>query len=151
MKTKTRLEQKCKYIVQPEKRKVICILNDTSRMFLDYAAYNLPVDIGGIWGDRNLERKLQMPARFVGVATCSSEDEFNEEIGRRIAYSRAKNKANTSFFKRANLFIDLCDEKLDEAAYKLNQLGYHMSKSAEHRDEVIANMLGEANGVSQDK
>lgn len=151
MKTKTQLEQKCKYIVQPEKRKVICILNDTSHMFLNYVWDNIPINITGFWGDRALERKMLMPARFVGIATCAPEDEFDEEFGRKLAYKRAKDKVDVSFFKRANLFIALCDEKLDEAAYKLNKLGYQMSKNAEHRDEVIANMLGEANGVSQNK
>ena len=144
----------CKFIVQPDKRKVICILDKTAYAFIDYMNRNIKFHLGGIWGDFKIEKKLIMPARFIGVATCALEDEFNEEIGRHIAFTRAKNKMNTSFFKRANLFIDMCDEQLDEAAYKLSQIGAKMSENADNRDKVIADMLGVEsvrNGVPQDK
>lgn len=144
----------CKFFVQPEKGKVICVIENTQYMFKDYINRYFIICRGFMYSDdfyKKMEPRILMPNRFVGIATCAPEDEFNEDLGRKIAFNRAKNKVSSSFFKRANYYIDTLDELVDESALMLNQLGVKLSEEADKRDEIIANMLGEANGVSQNQ
>lgn len=148
----------CRYIVNKDKRKIVCLIENTENMFMNFANYNLeiPYDcLDAVWGrttdaPKHLCKKLRMPKRFWGVATCAEEDEWDEEKGKLLAFSKAKDKLNTSFFKRANLYINTFDRSLNRATTLLNNLGSKLTLSSIHRHEKLAEMLGEKeNGVSE--
>ena len=80
---------KASYIVNPEKKVVVCVL-ECDMQLQKHPAWidiypkmwaNLPlVDLCGTFKVR-------------AIARCNEEDAFNEEVGKRIAESRAKGKA----------------------------------------------------------
>lgn len=146
----------CEYIVKEDERKVICILNDTKHLFTKFTAYNLPLPLDGVWNSgrplSKLYNQLLMPTRFIGVATCSLNDEWDEDTGKLVAFSRCKDKVNKSFFKRANLLINTYDQWLDDAETTLNELGYKLSVNTERRHEYIKSLLGveDLNGKQED-
>ena len=80
---------KASYIVNPEKKVVVCVL-ECDMQLQKHPAWidiypkmwaNLPlVDLCGTFKVR-------------AIARCNEEDAFNEEVGKRIALSRAKGKA----------------------------------------------------------
>ena len=127
-----------RFIIQPERRKVICIISNTKHYLGDF------VDL---WGNNwcvpwKVEDILRMPDRFVGVATCDENDEWDEEIGKSIAFSRAKYKLHNSFFKRANTFVNECDRTLTKLITSLNDYGEQLSANAEKREKWITEKVG---------
>lgn len=138
----------CRYIVNKDKRKVICLIENTKYSFLNFANDNFvlnPDCYDNPWGKlySNISKNLVMPNRFCGVATCNETDEWNEDTGRLIAYSRAKDKLNKSFFKRANLFINTVDKHVNDAVDILNKLGSRLEASTERRHQKITDIIGE--------
>ena len=144
----------CRYIVNEDKRKVICLIENTKTMFIDFAERNFDIpcdcmDYSYLRPTRNLYDKLLMPKRFWGVATCAEDDEWDEEKGRLLAFTKAKNKLNNSFFKRAQLYVDTFDKSLNDAILILNNLGNKLTANADRRHEKLKDLLGEdKNGVS---
>lgn len=148
----------CRYIVNEDKRKVICLIENTENMFIAFANNNLeiPCDCyNTVWtpvknSSKHFYRKLRMPKRFWGIATCAENDEWDVEKGKLLAFSKAKDKLNTSFFKRANFYINTLDRSLNRATTLLNNFGNKLTASSIHRHEKLAEMLGEnENGVSE--
>ena len=138
----------CHYIVNKDKRKVICLIENTKYSFLNFANDNFvlnPDVFENPWGRKyiDIRGRLVMPNRFYGIATCSPEDEWNEETGKLIAYSRAKDKLNKSFFKRANFFINTVDKHVNDAVDILNNLGSKLENSTERRHQKILDITGE--------
>lgn len=139
----------CVYMVYPDKKKVICIINNTEYLFINFVYSNFNIvfqDIGDndfYITNRKFSKKFHMPKRFVGVATCSEDDQWDEEIGKLIAYSRAKDNLNKSFFKRANLYVNSIDKEVEKATETLSLLGYKLTLNTQHRHERIASILGE--------
>ena len=133
----------CEYIVKKDERKVICILNNTSHLFISFADNNLALPIDD-WSNHIgvLYEKLIMPNRFIGISTCSPSDEWNENTGKVIAFSRLKDKVNRSFFKRANLIVNTYDKWINDAEDLLNGIGYKLSVNTEHRHNYINKLLG---------
>lgn len=137
----------CRYIVNEDKRKVICIIDDTEKLFINFADKNfeIPCDCTDTYfGNKtNLRPKLLMPKRFWGVATCDENDAWDEEIGKKIAFSKAKDKLNNSFVKRANLYIHTFDKYLDRAFKMLNDVCLKLNTSSDHRHNKLEALLGE--------
>ena len=127
-----------RFIIQPERRKVVCIISDT-RHYLENFIDLWRNDWGVPW---KVESILRMPDRFVGVATCDENDEWDEEIGKSIAFSRAKYKLHNSFFKRANTFVNECDRTLTKLITSLNDYGEQLSANAEKREKWITEKVG---------
>ena len=80
---------KTSYIVNPEKKIVVCVLE------CDMQLRKHPA-----WGDiyHNMWTNLPLVTtdgtfKIRAIARCNEEDAFNEEVGKRIAESRAKGKA----------------------------------------------------------
>lgn len=145
----------CRYIVNKEKRTIVCLIEHTECMFTDFAERNfdIPYDcLGGWWNKKTTNnqfyKKLYMPKRFWGIATCAEDDEWDEEKGKFLAFSRAKNKLNNSFFKRAQLYIDTFDKSLNNSILILNNLGNKLTVNADRRQERIKELFGEDYGVS---
>jgi len=137
----------CRYIVNEDKRKVICIIDDTEKLFINFANKNfeIPYDCTDTYfGNKsNLRPRLLMPKRFWGVATCDESDVWDEEIGKKLAFSKAKDKLNNSFVKRANLYVQTFDKYLDRAVEMLNNVCFKLNTSTDHRHNKLDALLGE--------
>ena len=100
---------KASYIVNPEKKVVVCVL-ECDMQLQEHPAWcdiypnmwaNLPlVDNNGTFKVR-------------AIARCDEEDTFDEEVGKRIAGSRAKGKA---FATAAKVYKEIENYFLDCAA-----------------------------------
>lgn len=80
---------KANYIVNPEKKVVVCVLECDMQLYKHPAWDHIYCNMGA-----NLplaDRRDTFKVR--AIARCNEEDAFNEEAGKRIAESRAKGKA----------------------------------------------------------
>lgn len=132
----------CKFIINKEKQKIICVLEHTSNLFTDFINANSHLREDTSTQGLNLSKRLLMPPRFIGVATCGKDDEWNEEAGRIIAFSRMKDKVNKSFFKRANTYFKIVDQWLDDTMNILNALGAKLEVNTEKRHAYIEKLVG---------
>lgn len=123
----------CKFIVNPEKRTVVCIIEHTRHKCVDFINFNMPeyVYLGQI------VKKGWMPDRFVGIARCGENDEWNEDFGRELAYRRAKEKFNRSFFKHANSVLNDLDDALDNLAVAINGYGTKANENHMLLDDLL--------------
>lgn len=80
---------KANYIVNPEKKVVVCVLECDMQLYKHPAWNNIYSDM---WANLPLvDNSGTFKVR--AIARCNEEDAFNEEAGKRIAESRAKGKA----------------------------------------------------------
>ncbi len=100
-----------KYVVLPEKKTVIALLENTK-----FDAYNkaLKVCHDLTYGQTDVyicpnPDKMMMPTSFRGVAVCQGNDVFDEKIGKAKAKARCLKKYYTSFDKRMNNFYESFD------------------------------------------
>ena len=134
----------CNFYVNEDKRTIVCVIpecitdsegreNKTKDMVNDYINDNFCFsDFEMQWAlSDNFQKKLEMPHSFVGKAVCAPEDEWDEEIGKLIAFSRAKDKCYRSFFKRANLFIQKLDNRLGDMIEHFNDFGMKLENKRE--------------------
>ena len=91
-----------------------------------------------------LHDKLLMPNKFVGIATCSPDDEWNPEIGKLIAYHRMKTNMSKSFFKHAEIYYKLMLKKVDETVDLINVYGNKLTANYNRRIETINQTVGNA-------
>lgn len=140
-------KDKARFIVNEDARKVVCIIDHTRYLFLDYAKKNLRIlpDCDAQWIGRTscLYPKLEMPDKFIGIATCDPNDEFSIETGKLIAFSRAKDKIHNSFFKRANTYINTLDNWLSQAVESINRYGNKITINTDRRHQKIVDLIGE--------
>ena len=137
-------ETDCKFHIDEEKRVVICKIQNTlnfrvESLFRDFVKENFSwKDINILYAiDGKLLDKIQMPRYFIGKAVCADEDEWDVELGKKIAYSRAKDKCYRSFFRRASLLIQTIDRRFEEMMDTFNALG---SKLSDNKDRLEANI-----------
>lgn len=127
------------FIVKEDERKVICIISETQYLVTEFLERKSKIEPLYDW---NIFNRLEMPNKFVGVATCSEEDEWSEEAGKFIAFHKAIGKLNRSMFKRFNLYIQTVDSWISDAMQEINKLGYKLSKDTEHREKHIQELVG---------
>lgn len=150
-----------RYVVNKNKNIVICIIDQTHDLFKKFVDENFVLghDCDSEWTQKNTKKYkisrlsdlVEMPNRFIGVARCSDEDDWSVETGKLIAFSRAKDKVNKSFFKRANTYINYLDKHVDNAAAILDQLGVKLAINTEHRHNLIDSLVGtEQDGMQRD-
>lgn len=150
----------CKFYVDEEARTVICVIPNkiyhkdgsitvVSKMVEDFIEENfrfkdLDFDfaLNFDWQEKNLE----MPVSFMGKAVCAPEDEWNEETGRMIAFSRAKDKCYKSFFKRANKFVQAVDRRLGDMIERFNDFGLKL----EGKRAALQNQIDERTKVEKE-
>lgn len=133
---------KCKFYVNAEKRTVVCVIPNTCealRQFLfdNFYYKDMPLCIYTP-KDSTL---LYLPDSFTGKAVCAEEDEWNEETGKLIAYSRAKNKFYKSFFRRANKYIQTIDSHLMQMIDTFNEFGERIGDNDKKLEEQIKEMV----------
>ena len=121
----------CKFYVNEEERVVVCVIQNTADMVLDFILENFSPKWILSWSE------LKMPNSFIGKAVCSKDDEWNEETGRLIAFSRAKDKCYRSFFKRAQHYVQTVDGCLGDMVEIFNKLGEQVSKNKTQLEDRI--------------
>jgi len=141
-----------KFFIDEEKKTVVCVIEGTRNLFWDFVSTNFRIspDCDESYNCFNhingcasiLDAKMLMPNRFVGIAKCGENDVWDEDIGRTIAFSRAKNNLITSFFKRAQTYVNYLDKWLNEAIDTLNKLGEKLTENSKKREEYIASLVG---------
>ena len=141
-----------KFFIDKEKKTVVCVIEETKNLFRDFVntnfhistdcdqVYNCVHSINGC--DSTLNEKMLMPNKFVGIAKCGEDDKWDEDIGCVIAFSRAKNNLITSFFKRAQTYVNYIDKWLNEAVDTFNMLGKKLETNKAKRNEYIESLIG---------
>lgn len=139
-------KDKAKFFVDEKNKKVTCVIDNTAPLFLMYAYNNLPLTPHCDSGDpetSKLYKQLLLPNKFVGIATCGPDDEFSVETGKLIAFSRAKDNLNVSFFKRAERYINTINQLLDTSIDTINAYGQVVSRNSVRRHNKIDSVIGD--------
>lgn len=129
----------CRFYVDEEARTIICVIPNTKNMVNDFIWDHFQ------WSDVNmsdaldyhLRRQIKMPKSFMGKAVCAPEDEWDEELGRMLAFSRAKDKCYKSFFKRANMFVQTVDRRLGDMIEAFNDFGMKLENKRDALQQQI--------------
>ena len=128
----------CKFYVNEKERVVVCVIPNTESMLINFVNDNFSFsnfNVGNaIWYEY---APYKMPHSFIGKAVCSADDEWDEELGRMIAFSRAKDKCYKSFFKRANTLVNMIDRRLNQMITMLNDMGGKLSDKREKLENMI--------------
>lgn len=131
------------YIVDEKKRKVVAYVEGTKYELVNFISENK--GILPDWFDMpKLYDKLLLPNKFVGIATCSPDDEWNPEIGKLIAYHRMKTNMSKSFFKHAETYYKLMLKKVNETVDLINVYGNKLTANYKRRIETINQTIGNA-------
>ena len=133
----------CTFNVNEEEKTVVCVIPNTTSMLNDFINENFmfgDFDVcEALWASY---RPYRMPRSFMGKAVCADEDEWDEELGRMIAFSRAKDKCYRSFFKRANLFVQRLDARLGDMIGIFNDFGMKLDSKREALQDQIEERVG---------
>lgn len=129
----------CKFYVDVTARVIVCVISDVENMLIDFIRERFR------WNDVDMEYavdwhfepKLRMPHSFMGKAVCAPEDEWDVELGKKIAFSRAKDKCYKSFFKRANLLVQTYDRRLGDMIETFNDFGLKLEVKREALESQI--------------
>ena len=131
------------YIVDEKKRKVVAYVEGTKYELVNFISENK--GILPDWFDMpKLHDKLLLPNKFIGIATCSPDDEWNPEIGKIIAYHRMKTNMSKSFFKHAETYYRLMLKKINETVDLINIYGNKLTANYKRRIETINQTIGNA-------
>lgn len=131
------------YIVDEKKRKVVAYVEGTKYELVNFISENK--GILPDWFDMpKLHDKLLLPNKFIGIATCSPDDEWNLEIGKLIAYHRMKTNMSKSFFKHAETYYKLMLKKINETVDLINIYGNKLTANYKRRIETINQTIGNA-------
>lgn len=132
----------CRFYVDEDARTVVCVIPNTQNMVLDFVRDNCDYsnislyDSINFWNHK-IVNDVKLPNSFMGKAVCSEEDEWDEELGRMIAFSRAKNKCYKSFFKRANMLVQAIDRRLGDMINSFNDFGLKLEDKREALEAKI--------------
>ena len=129
----------CKFYVDEDARVIVCVIPETEDILRDFIVEHFQ------WSDINVEwalgynfcKRLQMPYSFMGKAVCAPEDEWNEALGKKIAFACAKDKCYKSFFKRANLLVQTIDRRLGDMIEAFNDFGLKLDAKREALESQI--------------
>lgn len=139
---------KVNFYVNKDERTVVCVLsrcdNDCISFMRNNSGFN-PDSISRVnypWIDHTVLVDVgKMPSRFVGKAVCSEEDEWDESIGRTIAYSRARKNYDRSFFRHANAIVTTIDKYLGQLVDVFNAYGDKIAAAEENRDTRLEKLM----------
>ncbi len=127
----------CKFYVNEEARTVVCVIPRTRFMVSDFIKDHFQFSDLNFWYAFDDIDQVRMPHSFMGKAVCSKDDEWNEELGRMLAFSRAKDKCYKSFFKRANAFVQQADRRLGDMITMFNDFGMKLDGKREAIEKKI--------------
>lgn len=100
-----------RYVVNKEKRTCVALLeniefdaiNKINKMCLKDARFT---DCANMYAYVCRDSKYVMPNKFVGVAKCSSEDNWDEEVGKRVAREKLLDKYHNELDKQLLRFLN---------------------------------------------
>ena len=130
--------------VDERNKTVVCVINNTRTLFKNFVENNFRIDYNCPINIRDCVRfdeQLDMPNRFVGIAKCGETDVWNEDVGRAVAFSRAKDNLCRSFFKRARTYVNTIDKWLEESVTIINQLGAKFEDNMMHRHQYVEELI----------
>lgn len=137
----------CRFYVDETARTVVCVIPNTKDMLIDFIEDHFRWDDINIydalnsWNTNKFFKQLKMPHSFMGKAVCAPEDEWNEELGRKIAFSRAKDKCYKSFFKRANTLAQVIDRRLGDMIEMFNDFGLKLENKRQALQDQIDEVI----------
>lgn len=124
-------KEDCKFYIDEASRKVVCVASVDPFTLYDFInRITHPIM-------QEYTEKYFMPTIYKGIATCSANDEWDEEYGKNLAYSRAKKKFLRSFFKRAQTYIKDYEQILDNLVVAFNQYGDASSTRMDQLDKKL--------------
>ena len=133
------IRHKVQYFANKEKGIVVARINDCKRDFISFLFNSCAQNVLA-YRDKEYDQLL-MPNSFVGVAQLGENDIWDEELGKQIAYQRAKQKRDASFFKRANMLVRLYERELDKLCNLFDAYGKRLSNNNEYREKKIAEKI----------
>ena len=119
----------CDFYVDKEKRTIVCVINNAQCALYNYMDETFATG-GFAWYTCRMSHWAEMPKRFVGKAVCSEEDEWDEEFGKLLAFSRAKHKFYSCFFNRAGMILKKMQEQLSHTTNELEDFAKKASMNA---------------------
>ena len=129
-----------KFVCDKERGYVRAYVYNTEDFFIDFCYANFPKLVYTFYDTKEFQ-KLKMNNRFEGLARLSPDDEWDENLGKLIAFNRLKTKLNKSFFKKAQFFIDYIEKNADNAVDVLNSYGEKLATNSIHREKIIEEKL----------
>lgn len=108
------------YIVNPEKKVVVCVLECDMQLEKHPAWYDIH---SKMWANLPLVTS-DGTFKVRAIARCNEEDVFNEEAGKRIAESRAKGKAFATaakVYKEIKRYFSNCAALVNESVEACKQ------------------------------
>lgn len=132
----------CRFYVNEAERVIVCVIPHTRRMVSDFIQQHFSFGDVDFWYALEDVDKVRMPDSFIGKAVCSPDDEWDEELGKMIAFSKAKDKCYKSFFKRANTFVQMVDRRLGDMIDSFNDFGMKLENKRENLQEQINERIG---------
>ena len=130
-----------KYFVNEEKRTVVAVLEGTECLFTDFMYENDgPLPCRDYY---ELDDRYSLPNRFVGIAKCSVNDEWNEQLGKLIAFDRLKEKVNNSFIKCANKYVRDIDNNINTFFRNTKAYLDKLESNSDRRRNLINQLIKE--------
>ena len=130
-----------KYFVNEEKRTVVAVLEGTACLFTDFMYDNNgPLPCRDYY---KLDDRYSLPNRFVGIAKCSVNDEWNEQLGKLIAFDRLKEKVNNSFIKCANKYVEDIDNDINTFCRNTQAYLDKLASNSDRRKNLINQLIKE--------
>ena len=91
----------------------------------------------------DFDNRYLLPNRFVGIAKCSVNDEWNEQLGKLIAFDRLKEKVNNSFIKCANKYVEDIDKSINTFCYNTQAYLNKLASNSDRRKNLINQLIKE--------
>ena len=128
----------CKFYVNEAERTIVCVIPNTEYMLNDFISEHFSFRDCDIEEAMYMSRgSYRMPKSFMGKAVCSKDDEWDEELGKMIAFSRAKDKCYKSFFRRASTLINTFDGRLGDMIMTFNAMGAKLDAKRSQLENMI--------------
>ena len=138
MNSKVNVTQKdCKFYVDRANGVVVCVLRNTKYILRDNLEENNPYYVC-----RDIAL-ANMPDQFIGVARCGKGDNFDEQVGRKLAFYRLKKKFYSSYFKRANAYFNAVDRVIGQQVDLFNLIGEKVGRNLDKMEEQLKDYLPE--------
>jgi hypothetical protein len=132
-----------KFIVKPEARKVICLIEDCKNDFTDFIMEKTPLShMLNFW---ELHSQFLMSDTYTGVATCMEGDEWNEEIGKRIALNKAERKWGNAFFRKANTLTSKIYEDFIQGCDTIDAFGVQLGDKLARCEKKVSDYFEKCN------
>lgn len=78
-----------------------------------------------------------MKNNFIGVSKCHENDKWDENYGEMLAYHKAREKRDKSFFNAANRFANSIAEKINDSFNRIDTYGEKLYSNSKYRRNKI--------------